>query len=239
MDDFDSGLFVLSRLAGPMMAIISMLVTLTIFVPIVLYVIARWRANRDPEVDHHLGIKVALHYFAISALQLGLAGLTLLVWALISSAPSEAKSALYRIAFGMIVPAALVQAAHLSLLRRTNDAQATSVRRLFGGYNLIVTGLIGFIALVLAFQALFAKGSSGEMGRVAGAMIVVYGTSWAVIGWRFGQAVLGGGGGTSAAPPAVTAAAPAGSSSAAATPSGGGLPSLGGGAFPPIEPPKP
>lgn len=242
MDDFDSSFFLVRALAGPMMAIVSMLVTVTIFVPIVLYVIARWRANRDPEVDRHLGIKVALHYFAISAFQLGLAGLTLLVWGMISSAPSEAKSVVYRIAFGMIVPAALVQAAHLSLLRKTNDAQATGVRRLFGGYNLIVTGLIGFIALVMAFQALFAKGSSGEMGRIAGAMVLVYGTSWAVIGWRFGQAVLGGGGGASAAPPAVIATAPAATPTAstpAATPSsGGGLPSLGGGAFPPIEPPK-
>ena len=244
MDDFDSGLFVLSRLAGPMMAIITMLVSLTIFVPIVLYVIARWRAHRDPEVvDRHLGLKVALHYFAISAFQLGLAGLALLVWGMISSAPSEAKSIVYRIAFGMIVPAALVQATHLSLLRRTNDAVHPSVRRLFGGYNLIVTGLFGFIALIMAFQALFAKGSSGEMGRIAGAMVLVYGTSWAVLGWRFGSAVLGGGGGASAAPPAVTTTAPAASAPAAtpaaATPSsGGGLPSLGGGAFPPIEPPK-
>jgi hypothetical protein len=245
MDDFDSGLFVLSRLAGPMMAIITMLVSLTIFVPIVLYVIARWRAHRNPEVvDGHLGLKVALHYFAISAFQLGLAGLALLVWGMISSAPSEAKSIVYRIAFGMIVPAALVQAAHLSLLRRTNDAVAPGVRRLFGGYNLIVTGLFGFIALIMAFQALFAKGSSGEMGRIAGAMVVVYGTSWAVLGWRFGSAVLGGGGGgASAAPPAMATSVPAPSSpaatSAAAAPSsGGGLPSLGGGAFPPIEPPK-
>jgi len=233
MDDLDSSFFLLRAFAGPMMAIVSLLVTVTIFVPIVLYVIARWRANREPDVDRHLGIKVALHYFAISAFQLGLAGLTLLVWGMISSAPSEAKSAVYRIAFGMIVPAALVQAAHLSLLRRTNDAQVTNVRRLFTGYNLIVTGLLGFVALVTAFQALFAKGSSGEMGRVAGAMVLTYGTAWAVIGWRFGQAVLGGGGGTNAAPPVDKPAAVV----PAATPTTG-LPALGGGAFPPIEPPK-
>lgn len=241
MDDFDSSFFLLRALAGPMMAIVSLLVTVTIFVPIVMYVIARWRAHRDPDVDRHLGIKVALHYFAISALHLGLAGLTLLVWGMISSAPSEAKSVVYRIAFGMIVPAALVQAAHLSLLRKTNDAQVTNVRRLFAGYNLIICGLIGFIALVLAFQALFAKGSSGEMGRIAGAMVLVYGTAWAVSGWRFGQAVLGGGGGgTSAAPPEVKPASPAATPPAATppAPSGSGLPALGGGAFPPIEPPK-
>lgn len=232
MDDFDSGFFLLRALAGPAMAIVSLLVTITIFVPIVMYVIARWRAHRDPEVDRHLGIKVALHYFATTALHLGLAGLALLVWALISRAPSEAKSAVYRIAVGMILPAGLVMGAHLSLLRRTNDQQVTSVRRLFAGYNLIFIGVIGFIALVLAFQALTVKGSSGEMGRVAGAMVVVYGTAWAWLGWRFGQAVLGGGGGGAIATPPVE------QPPAATPPAAPGLPALGGGAFPPIDPPK-
>lgn len=246
MDDFDSGFFLLRALAGPMMAIVTMLVTLTIFVPIVLYVIARWRAHKDPDVDRHLGLKVALHYFAISAFQLGLAGVAILVWAMISSAPSEMKSVFYRVAMGMIVPAALVQAAHLSLLRRTNDAQVSGVKRLFAGYNLIVTGLLGFIALVLAFQAMFAKGSSGEVGRVAGAMVLVYGTAWAVIGWRFGKFILPGGEsgtgtGTGVAATSTATAAPAAAAAAPTTTTtsgsgGGGLPSLGGGAYPPIEP---
>jgi hypothetical protein len=245
MDDFDSSFFLLRALAGPAMALVTMLVTLTIFAPIVMYVVARWRAAKDPDTDRHLGLKVALHYFAITAFQMGLAALTLLVWAMITTAPSEMKSVFYRVAFGMLMPAGLVFAAHLSLLKRTNDAERTSVRRLFGGYNLIVTGLIGFIALVIAFQALFAKGSSGEMGRAAGAMVLVYGTAWAIVGWRFGMQVLTGGpGSTSASPPqpgssaSPPPAAPASTPTppASAAPTTGGLPSLGGGAFPPIEP---
>jgi hypothetical protein len=229
MDDLDSGLFVLRALAGPMMAIVTALVTVTIFAPVVLYVVARWRAHREPEVDRQLGIKFALHYFAISAFQLALVGGTMLVWATISSAPSAAKSGFYRAAMGMLVPAGLVLAAHVSLLRRTDDARMTGVRRLFAGYNLIVTGLLGFVALVLAFQALFAKGRAGELGRVAGAMVLVYGTAWAVIGWRFGQLVLGGHGGDRAEPGAPTTAA-------TPPPATTGLPSLGGGSFPPIDP---
>ena len=252
MDDFDSGFFVLRALAGPMMAVVTMLVTITIFVPVVLYLVARWKNARSGDHDNHLGLKVALHYFAISAFQLGLAGFTLLVWALITSAPSETKSIFNRLALGMIVPAGLVMAAHISILRRTNDATSTGVRRLFAGYNLIVTGLLGFIALIIAFQALFAKGSSGEMGRIAGAMVLVYGTAWAIVGWRFGQLVLPGGPGagtgtgtTSATPPTASSSSPpsAGPTPSAppppaATPSSssGGLPSLGGGSFPPIEP---
>ena len=241
MDDLDTNYFVMRALAGPMMAVATMMVTITILAPIALYVIARWRANKEPDADRQLGLKVALHYFANSAFQLGLAGLTLLVWALISSMPSEVKSPFYRIAFGMIVPAGLVFAAHRSLLRRTNDAQATSVKRLFGGYNLLVIGLIGFVALVFAFEALFQKGSSGEAGRVSGAMVLVYGTAWSVIGWRYGRLVLGADASGTAQPPSASASPPPAASSSATTPatpaSGGtGLPSLGGGAFPPIEP---
>jgi hypothetical protein len=243
MDDLDTNYFVMRALAGPMMAIATMMVTITILAPIALYVIARWRANREPEADRQLGLKVALHYFANSAFQLGLAGLTLLVWAMISSMPSEVKSPFYRIALGMIVPAGLVFAAHRSLLRRTNDAQVASVRRLFGGYNLLVVGLIGFVALVFAFEALFQKGNSGEAGRIAGAMVLVYGTAWSIIGWRYGRLVLGGGasGSGSAAPPAAGVSPPPAAASGTGTPaaaasSGSGLPSLGGGAFPPIEP---
>lgn len=230
MDDLDSGFFLMRALAGPMMAVVTAMVTLTIFAPIVLYVLARWRANREPYPDTQLGVKVALHYFALSAFQLALAGAAVLVWAMISTAPSEFKGGFYRAAFGMLVPAALVLAAHLSLLKKTNDDVMTGVRRLFLGYNLIVTGLIGFIALVLAFQALFAKGSAGETGRVAGALVLVYGTAWAVVGWRFGTLALRTSG--FGDPPAniVTPAAPPPAAAA-----GGGLPSLGGGSFPPID----
>lgn len=234
MDDLDAPLFLMSALAGPMMAIVTALVTMTIFAPVVLYVIARWRAHRDPTVDPQLGIKFALHYFAISAFQLALAGGVLLVWALISNMPSMFKGNFYRVAFGMIVPAGLVLAAHVSFLRKTNEPQYPGVRRLFTGYNLIITGLLGFIALIMAFQALFAKGSSGELGRVAGAMVLVYGSAWAAIGYRFGQSVLGGGPQPPfyAGPPVPAAPPP---------PQAPGLPSLGEGAYPPIasaaEPP--
>jgi hypothetical protein len=230
-DDMDSSMFVMRALAGPMTVVIAAMATMTVFTPIVLYVIARWRAHRDPWVDKQLGLKFALHYFAITAFQLALGAGTMLVWALMSDAPSDFKGAFYRTAFGLLAPAGIVLAVHISMLKRTNDDQLDGVRRLFLGYNLIVTGLLGFVALIIAFQALFAKGSSGELGRLAGAMILVYGTSWALLGYKFGRIVVGGaanGGG-----PLAGVVTPPVTSSAAA---GGGLPSLGGGAYPPIDP---
>jgi hypothetical protein len=125
-----------------------------------------------------------------------------------------------------------VLAAHTSFLNRTNQDQFPGVRRVFLGFNLVVTGILGFTALVLAFQALFARGSSGELGRLAGAMVVVYGGAWSWLGYTFGRLVLDPGTGSPphAAPPhAAPPAAPP-----VETPHG--LPALGGGSFPPIEP---
>ena len=196
--------------------------------PFVLYVLARWRAHREQVLDPQLGIKVALGYFAIVALQVVLAGLTVFFYALLSS--TDEKSSLYRAAGGLIVPAGIVLATHVVLLRKTNQEQYPGVRRILLGYNLLVTGTIGFVGLVMAFEALFGKGSSGEMGRVAGALVLVYGSAWVGAGVAFGRIVLAN---YSPPPPGspleitVPQANPPGANP--------GLPPLRDGAFPPLD----
>jgi hypothetical protein len=128
----------------------------------------------------------------------------------------------------MIVPSAIILGSHVALLGRTNQNEFPAVRRLLLGYNLLLTGTIGFIALVLAFEALFGKGSGGGMGRVAGAMVLVYGSAWAAVGVHFGRTVLGFQ--PPSEPPAQ--APPSRTPAPAAGPS---LPPLGGGAYPPIS----
>ncbi len=197
--------------------------------PFVLYVLARWRAHREQGVDPQLGIKVALGYFAFIGLQLLLVGLTLFFYALLSTGASDDKGTMYRAAAGFILPGAIVLATHVVLLRRTNQDQYPAVRRLLLGYNLIATGTVGLVALVIAFQALFGKGSSGEVGRVAGAMLLVYGSAWVGAGVAFGRDVLGNyppPGGSAAIDMAVTPGAP---------PTQPGLPPLRDGAFPPLD----
>jgi hypothetical protein len=75
------------------------------------------------------------------------------------------------------------------------------------------------------------------MGHMAGSMVVVYGSAWAIIGFKFGQLVLGlppaGGPGV---PIDITHAPPVIPTPPAQTQTG--LPSLGGGSFPPIDPPR-
>lgn len=223
----------LFRAVAPVVLAVVVLLAILVVAPLVLYVIARWRAARDATPDTQLGLKFALHYFATSAFQLLLAGGTLLIYTLISPRTAEAGSTGYRVAMGLIIPAGIVLAAHVSLLRRTNDDAAPGVRRLFWGYNMLVTGIVAFFALVLGFQALLAKGSTFGVGHLAGSMVVVYGAAWAIVGFKFGQLVLGTApvGGASIDPPAPPPVQPTSSA-----PTQHGLPPLGGGAFPPIDP---
>ncbi len=226
----------LLRALGPIAVIASLMMLMLIAAPVVLYIVARWRAQRDGVPDTQLGLKFALHYFAMSAFQLALAGGSLLIYMLISPSTAD-KGSGYRAAMGFIIPAGIILAVHLGLLKRTNDEAMPGVRRLFWGYNTIVTGLVACFALVLGFQALFAKGSTGGLGHMAGSMIVVYGSAWAFVGFKFGQLVLGpgistgaGGGYPEAAPPPINPTPPAQPTT--------GLPALGGGSFPPIDMPK-
>jgi hypothetical protein len=226
--------FILIQLVTPLAAIV-------LCGPVVLYLVARWRAQRDTTPDPQLGFKFALHYFATIAFHVALVGTVLLIYTMIKPGgeDGEPKGKLYRLAFGFLVPGGLVLGAHIALLLRTNDAQLTGVRRLFAGFNLLLTGLVGFAALVLGFQALFAKGSTDGMGHLGGAGILVYVTAWGLLAWRYSMMIFSDGSGALLAPmPEIVPplgsppqAAPGGSRPQ----SGGGLPPLGGGSFPPID----
>lgn len=220
---------------GPTMVVVPMLLWFLVMGPLVLYPIARWRQGKEPYADPHLGMKVALHYFKLLAFHTLLMGGTLLVWTIISKSNGD-KGTLYRIAFGFLLPGGIVFGVHRWLIAKTNDEVVSGVRRLFLGYNLLVTGLLGFIALIAGFQALLAKESTGDAGRMFLAGILVYGGAWAGTGFLFSREALGGTGGAAPpqnlappSPPVAGAPAPGG---VAATP---GLPSLGS-AYPPIDP---
>src|SRR5438477_12185538 len=105
--------FVLLQLVTPAIGI-------ALFGPVVLYLVARWRAHREPTNDPQLGFKFALHYFASVAFHLALAGGTLLIYTMIKPGDSDerlglhgdpmpshdGKGEMYRLAFGFLLPAA-------------------------------------------------------------------------------------------------------------------------------------
>jgi hypothetical protein len=213
---------------GPSLFIIPLLFWLLVLGPLLIYPVARWKSAKD---DNQIGLKFVLHYFWLLGFQLVLLGAAIVVATVISK-DSGSKGEAYRAGFAFLFSGGIVLGTHFAFLRRTNDDIFQTVRRLFAGYNLLITGLVGFIALVLGFQALFAKGSTGNAGRVFFAMILVYCGAWAALGVKFARLVLGQhGGGASSGPPEVVLP-PQGTSSQPAGPS---LPSLGGGAYPPID----
>jgi hypothetical protein len=223
MDDLDSSLWLMRFLAVPW------LLFPTLGIPLVVYLVARWRAYRDHDVDPELGLKVALSYFAFIALQVLLLGTTTFLYAMLST--SEHNGDTYRVALGMMVPACIVLGVHLAVLaRRTNQARFPAVRRIFTGANLVLTGILGFTALVLASEALFNRHGMRDAGRIGGSGVIVYGSAWAVLAVQLARLT-----GRPAPPAAVSSPMTAVPGSAGTAVPEPGLPPLGKGAFPPIE----
>jgi hypothetical protein len=198
MDELEKVSFVL-RLVSPTVWIFTA-ITLAILLAPVFYVIVRWRTNRDHVQDPQVGIKFALYYVGLFAFQLALFGLMLLFFTMFCSKESAIlgfmggeKGPAYRASLGMMVPGAIILGAHVALLRKTNDDQYVNVRRTFGGFNLLFTGLVAFLGLIVGFQALFAKEATG-LGHFAAAIVLTYGVAWGVLLWWYGKLILGGGG---------------------------------------------
>jgi hypothetical protein len=213
---------------GPMVVIGPFVLWLLVSGPFVLYPLARWRDRAGATPDGQLGLKFALEYFRMLSFQLALFGIVIVLFMLFAKMPSDDKGIGYRFGFGFLIPAALLFAGHMAMLEKTNQREFRVQRRLFAGYNLVITGLVGMTSFVLVFQALFSKGSSGDMGRFAAASLITYGGAWGACGVRFLRLVQD----DTTAPPAppIVRDVPQ-----AVPPPQAGLPSLGGGAFPPIE----
>ena len=192
MDDFDGGpmrspFFMMMGMITPVLVVIGML---TLLAPVLLYVIARWKQHREPTVDPQLGVKFALCFFRQLGYQTMLAGGFLILYGITSKMLAGNRDAVLRPAFGTLVPGLLVWGAHNLALQRTNRIERPMVEQLFAGYNLLSTGMVGFIALVLVFQSLFGKGDSGEQGRVVWSMALVYTSAWVTQGVMFLNRVL-------------------------------------------------
>jgi hypothetical protein len=175
-------------------AFLAPIITVTTLLPIIIYIVARWRTYRDGlPPDAQLGFKTALNFFLVFGYQLMLLGAFMIVWGMFSKGDSGSQM---RQAAALILSGGAIFGAHFVALQRTNDAAMPMVGRMFAGLNLIQTGAMGSIGMVLAFSALFSKGSSGDFGKMAWSMFIVYAIAWGVQGLRFNQRVLGG------APPA-------------------------------------
>jgi hypothetical protein len=159
---------------------------------LVVYLVARWRSYRENLApDAHLGLKTALGLFSLLAFQIGIYGVATFVWGLVTSQEGDGRGDIMREAFGLLVPAAGVYAVHYFTLLRTNAAVQPLVPRLFAGVNLLMTGVIAFAVLLVAFGTLFERGESGEPGRRVLGLALVYPLAWALLAHRFLRVAAG------------------------------------------------
>jgi hypothetical protein len=173
--------------------ILSPIITVAVAVPVIIYIVARWRSYRDHGAgDPQLGLKVAICLFKNVSFQLMLAGGFLFLYGTMTTMEGEAKSQIHRMGGGLFLPGLLIYVAHSVALLRTNWRVMPAVVRMFSGLNLIQTGIAGFAALVFACFLLFQKDVPSEASRVAWSMVLIYTTAWAVLGALFGREVIAG-----------------------------------------------
>jgi hypothetical protein len=154
---------------------------------LVLYVIARWRSYREDARDTQLGLKVALSFFKLASYQISLAGIFLLVYALMSDAPDETQERILRMAGGLLVPGLLIYAVHFYAYNHTNHRELPTVDRLFAGVNLLQTGMIGFVSWLVSCVFLFQESVPDEIERLSWSLVIVYSLAWIVQGLLFAR----------------------------------------------------
>ncbi len=169
---------------GATFAMMFLLPYMTAFslLPIIIYIVARWRQAKEGQSDPQLGLKVALAFFRVLAFQTCLAGLWMLCYGIVAKGDS---SDLFRVAGGLLIPGLMVYAAHHVALQRTNDSFLPMANRMFSGLNLIQTGIVGFVALVAAFVVTLQKDADGEALRVVWSLVAVYTTAWGALAAQF------------------------------------------------------
>ena len=172
--------------------------------PLGLYVLARWQDSRASVADSQLGFKFALHLFRLSAYQLFLVGLFFLLVVVLERALAVyVQGSLLEVAertrsmliqtVGVLIPAGLVFSVCAWVLTRTNQQSYPALGRLFSGYNLVITGIAGFVALIMLFQKVFWILFISKVGKVDTmpiAFSLVYTTAWIIHGFLFGRRIL-------------------------------------------------
>jgi hypothetical protein len=171
---------------------IAPIITVAVAAPVVMYIVARWRTYRDGgPPDPQIGLKVAISWFRLASYQLLLCGGFMLLYGIIGDLGDRGKEEVMRIAGGLMFPAAIIYAAHHVALGFTNASERPMVVRMFSGFNLIQTGIIGFTALMLAGILLFQKNTPTQLNRMAWSLVLVYVPAWCGQGMFMARELLG------------------------------------------------
>jgi len=129
-----------------------------------MYVVMRWRSGGADEPG--AGTYGAVLYFRTTALLITLAAASNLTYGWISTTPVSEE--LRRLSWGMLVGGLLFMALNVGLHYVVRPGrELLPSRRVFGGFLMIMAGLVGFTALVLLFIAVFQKVDASDAEAVA------------------------------------------------------------------------
>lgn len=156
-----------------LVALVALLV-----VPLLLFFGSRWRGEKSGDQDPQSGFKFVVCVFGSAAFQMTTISIFVLLCTEIIEMPSDFKDLIYRTSGALLIPSIVIGVIHYRLFRKSNYRDFPSVLKMFVGYNLIIFGTLGFAGFVLLVQAILMKGSSGEIGKIAGTMATVFGTVW-------------------------------------------------------------
>lgn len=178
------------EIAGLQM-IFAPIILMTVFTPIIIYIVARWRSHRDDAPDPQLGIKVAICWFKMAAFLLLLLGVFIVCFSIVADLPSGAGESAMRVGAGLILPSLLIFAIQYFVLVQTNSEQRPTIARMFTGVTLVYTGLVTFGALTIGGIMLFQEDSPSELNRTIVVAILIYGGATASLGIRLMREVTG------------------------------------------------
>lgn len=153
-------------------------------VPVLVYLVARFRLAREGGVDTHVGIKLLFAHFAYVAYQVLLVGLCLLVYAFLSDKGGGTKEDLLRTAAAMVLPSALLLGGALATYRKTNHREQPMVGKMYVGVNRLQ--IFGTFAIAFYFlsQVLLQKNSDADMASAGWSVLLVYFAACAFEGLR-------------------------------------------------------
>lgn len=118
-----------------------------------IYVVLRWRTEGQQEPG--VGTYGALLYFRTAALLLVIAGAANLTYGYISTTPIDEE--LTRMSWGLFLGSALFMGLNTWLGRFVDVPKPQHARRVFGGFLMIMAGLVSLFVLILFFITVFKK----------------------------------------------------------------------------------
>ena len=119
-----------------------------------LYVVLQWRSGGDRVAG--AGTYAGVLYFATASTLLAIAGAANLSYGLVSTTPIE--EATRRLSWGLFVGGLVFLVLNIRLASALHPARAMAdARRIFGGFLMIVAGMISLFAIVMFLMTVFGR----------------------------------------------------------------------------------